>query len=144
MQPICVLLPVGHEAARDLWTVLELGYQTRASAHARWVGPAPVPRSDEAPDHLRILAALVREHLIGPPGLNRVIWLERRELADVLRLVECGLSRLEQRREFDLSPTVLDSVSTFLCGLHAQLGSLRKPVQRHITPRVRAAAAGGI
>lgn len=144
MQPICVLLPVGHDAARDLWTVLELGYQTRASAHARWLRPAPAPRSDDAPDHLRILAALVREHLIGPPGLNRVIWLERRELVEVLRLVECGLSRLEQRGNLHLSSTILESVASFLCGLHTQLGSVRKPAQRHHAPRVRVAAAGGV
>ena len=152
MQPICLLLPVGSDIAVRLWSVVELGIQPspvaeRAPSRDSAVGGmvvAPRSTSTGAPDHLYTLASLFRAHLLGFVPCRGGLWMDRRELADLLRLLECGLSRLELRNpQSDNVPLTLESVSMFLSGIRAQMGTARKPVQRQTGVRVRAATAVG-
>ncbi|MDZ7638830.1 MAG: hypothetical protein U5J83_11375 [Bryobacterales bacterium] len=95
-----------------------------------------------ASPHHRILATIFREHLLGISPRHAGIWMERRELADLLRLLECGLSRLDSRYSHPESlPLHLESVAEFLASVRAQMGALRKPAQRQPAPRARAASA---
>lgn len=152
MQPICVLLPVGTEIAIRLWSVVELGIQARTFQNlsdSRIDGPARVPAASPAfpsntPDHLHILAALFRENLLGAHRCRGGLWLERRELADLLHLLECGLTRLDSRGASPESiPPTLESVSTFLADIRTQMGVLRKPARRQSALRTRSATAAG-
>ena len=152
MQPICLLLPVGSDIAVRLWSVVELGIQPspaakRAPSRSSAVGgvvSATNATSNGAPDHLHTLAALLRAHLLGFVPCRGGLWMDRRELADLLRLIECGLSRLDLRNpQSDNVPLTLESVSLFLSGIRAQMGTARKPVQRQTAVRVRAASAVG-
>lgn len=149
MQPICLLLPVGSDIAVRLWSVLELGFEARAfqqfpHSRARLRGQLPATLRalpTEAPDHLCILASLFRAHLFGLHRCHGGLWLERRELADLLRLLECGLSGLALRGSHSESIALtLESVSTFLVGIRAQMGALRKPAQRQTALNARAAS----
>ncbi len=152
MQPICLLLPVGSDTAVRLWSVVELGIQPspsakRAPTRNGAVGglfSASKSASTSGPDHLHTLAALFRAHLLGFVPCRGGLWMDRRELADLLRLLECGLSRLDLRNPpSDNLPLTLESVSLFLSGIRAQMGTARKPAQRQTAVRVRAAAAVG-
>lgn len=150
MQPICLLLPVGSDVAVRLWSVLELGIQPSPLAklrhsRAKFPNHAPTladPAPSSAPDHMHVLATLFRAHLLGFLPCRGGLWLDRRELAGLLRLLECGLARLDLRSPHSENlPLTLESVSTFLAGIRTQLGTLRKPAQRQSALRARAAAA---
>ncbi len=150
MQPICLLLPVGSDVAARLWSVLELGIQPSplakvSSSRVKLIGHPPAVRATTpsgTPDHLQILASLFRAYLMGfLPGRGG-LWMDRRELADLLRLLECGLARLELRNPHSESvPLTLESVSKFLAGIRSQLGTPRKPAQRQSAFRARVAVA---
>lgn len=141
MQPLCLLLPVGTDMAVRLWSVLELGMEARAcdtGASPKMVG-SRLPssgisaRRSPRPDHISVLASVFRSHLFGDHPNPGGLWLERRELADVLRLIEAGILALDRTRQFSEGSTALtlESVSAFLAGIRAQMGVVRKPAQRH-------------
>ena len=152
MQPICLLLPVGTDVAVRLWSVVELGIQSSSQSpvprsRQNALGRSPAPPNgvgSGGSDHLHILATLFRAHLLGFLPCRGGLWMDRRELADLLRLLECGLSRLDLRNpQAENLPLILESVSMFLAGIRTQMGTMRKPVQRQATFRVNAASASG-
>jgi hypothetical protein len=155
MRPVCLLLPAQSDLANGIWTLFELGLEARAC----WQCPdsslvsgsgalGKVQRSMDSPDHLHILVCLVRDHLRGENPLRGGIWLERRELRDLLHLLEFGLGRLEWMSRHspsgagELNACVLESVADLLDQVRARLGMIRKPAQRQAELRVNAAAAG--
>lgn len=152
MQPLCLLLPAGTDMAVRLWSVLELGVEARAlcrpassrSDTIRLSLAAPA-RHSALPDHVAVLASLFRAHLFGVHPGPGGLWLERRELADVLRLVESGLNSLDDARRHSEEGFVLtlEAVSVFLAGIRAQMGMFRKPAQRHAATRARGVLAAG-
>jgi hypothetical protein len=154
MQPVCLLLPVQSDLASAIWTILELGFEARSPRlpNQRRLHPAPearIPvhhgqRAAESPDHLLILARLIHDHLQGANPLRQGLWLDRRELIEFLRLLECGLARLER---YDPAPDqqarLLEAAAGLLVHVRTRLGMARKPAQRQAAPRVRAATATG-
>lgn len=154
MQPVCLLLPVQSELANAVWTILELGFEARSASSlveshlqrspVTRTPPSPGHRAADSPDHLLILALLIRNHLQGVNPLRHGLWLERRELVDFLRLLECGLSRLERCNPSpDHRQQLLEAAAGLLVHVRARLGIARRPAQRQAAPGVRAATAAG-
>lgn len=154
MQPVCLLLPVQSDLANAIWTIVELGFQARSPRFANLRRQPSQPetrasihpgnRAAESPDHLLILAHLIHNHLQGAHPLRQGLWLERRELIEFLRLLECGLARLERHHSApDQQIQLLEAAAGLLVHVRTRLGFARKPAQRQVAPRVRAATAAG-
>jgi hypothetical protein len=154
MQPVCLLLPVQSDLANAIRTIVDLGFQARSP---RLPAPQrlqpqqetrtpvhPRHRAAESPDHLLILAQLIHNHIQGAHPLREGLWLDRRELIEFLRLLECGLARLERYHTApDQQTRLLEAAAGLLFHVRTRLGMARKPAQRQAAPRVRAATAAG-
>lgn len=121
--------------ALALWNVLETGAAGPRQQDAR-------TKDDVAWEpHQEALLSLLRAKLMGEPGDGHGVWLDRRELLDVLMVLDDGLQILA--RQAELQGCQHEAVAEFLGEVRRHLPVPKKPVLRQPeqAQRERAAAA---
>lgn len=142
MYPVCVRLPAEAALASALWTVLETG----SSLHNGVRGHRSFAGAHR--QHLDTLLHLLRGKLTGAGQDGNSVWMERRELGDLLVVLDEGLRILARQPLAQGAETRhQEAVMGFLREIRRQLPAPRKPVSRQ-TPatkpaQVMAATASG-
>ncbi|MCU0229197.1 MAG: hypothetical protein MUF01_16320 [Bryobacterales bacterium] len=136
MYPVCVSLPESPAVAAALWTVLDCGWQQQQSRGAR-------PTTAAQRQHTDTLLHLLRAKLAKSAEHPECVWVERREVADILFLVDEGLQVLSRQPEGNgPQPPYALAVQVFLQEIRKRLPTPRKPVTRQSQgDRALAAAA---
>ena len=160
IHPVCVVLPGEVYRASALWRVVELGALVRRTPLA-----TVVPRSHGGNDashrqlatrqhssgrgngqHIDALLALIANRLAHSPVADYALWLEKRELAELLLILDEGLALLGAQSGSDQEATLQRQViAEFLDSIRRQLPVPRKPTRTQESPfakRSLAAAAG--
>ncbi len=141
MYPVCVRLPENPELATALWTVLEVGMLQQ---HHRRGTRALSPMHRQ---HVDTLLTLLRSKLSGSADHPGSVWVERREIAGLLVLVDDGLQALSNRLEDNGSAQLYaEAIHGFLGEIRRHLPTPRRPVSRQspavLPQRVMAVASG--
>lgn len=144
MHPVRLRLPEDSLLAAALWKVLEQGIGARIHI------PPPTavrPRSPQR-QHLETLLSLLRLRLTDGTVRERAFWVERRELGDLLLVLDEGLRWIGRENGGNPGGDLQRrAVRDFLDGLKQQLPAPRKPAQRQAgvpkpEPVLAASAAG--
>lgn len=122
--PICLRLPQEPDLACALWRLFALGSQqaqcsrlTRLRDEACW----------------QALLLLIRHRLLAGIHCERCVWVERRELRDLLLTLDAGLDCLFHNGGSQLQEhTTLQAVRQFLQAIPEQILSPRKPARREM------------
>jgi hypothetical protein len=157
IHPVCVVLPGEVYRASALWRVVELGALVRrtplASRNNGASGsnhrqPLAAQRTGGRGigHHVDALLALMANRLSSTPPVEHSLWLEKREVAELLIILDEGLALLGAQANGD-SETLLQQqvVAEFLNAIRQQLPVPRKPTRSQTSPfakRSLAAAAG--
>ncbi|MCW5965378.1 MAG: hypothetical protein KIT83_15185 [Bryobacterales bacterium] len=142
MYPVCVRLPAETALASALWSVLETG----SSLHSGLRGHRAFAGAHR--QHLDTLLHLLRGKLTGEGRGGNSVWMERRELGDLLVVLDEGLRTLaRQPLAHEVNIRHQEAVMEFLREIRRQLPAPRKPASRQ-TPgtepaEVMVAAASG-
>jgi hypothetical protein len=164
IHPVCVVLPGEVCRAAALWRVVELGaLVTRtpldAAKPARngngrhtngslsgLTGSADRRGSARSlGHHLDGLLALIADKLASRQGAAFSLWIERRELAELLLVMDEGLALLSRQSTDSAEVIALrEAISEFLFAIRQQLPAPRKPTRsQSAPPAARALAAAG-
>jgi len=141
--PVCVRLPAEPSVATALWAVLETGATALAAFKVSFPNRSPQRQ------HLEILLQLLRSKLTGSERQASCLWVERREVGDLLMVLDEGL-RILSRQPFSQEMGACSSqeaVCAFLREIRKQLPPPRKPISRQSAVRkpvlAMAASASG-
>jgi hypothetical protein len=139
IQPVCLRLPQDVSLAAALWKVLEEGACVRGTTS---------PNSTQRPAlvnsaHFQVLLDVARDRLLNPLHSERVVWLERRELMGLLRVLDLGLCRIRHDDHENADEAALRAVHELLMGLREIFPTPRKPAQRQAAVAKPAAVLAG-
>ena len=123
--------------AQALWDVFQLGMPTSNPGYSNGSDTL----HHQSNPHVVNLLLLLKEHLVGSATQQNTLWIHRRELCDLLRVLDCGLQRLRTLDEQAAERSTL-SVARFLGNLTNSRNAPRKPVNRQRGSERAFAAAG--
>ncbi len=130
MYPVCVRLPEEAALSMALWSVLESGVSSQAGSRGQRA------TSGAHRQHLDTLLQLLRAKLTHGGQSAGSMWMERRELGDLLVLVDDGLRALSRQPVSNGSFSHYhDAVHQFLREIRKQLPTPRKPLSRQASAR---------